>query len=67
VNDFMEATTIVIVKDALSRLMRAANESEFYAALKVARRLIEFEDTVLPPDARGERAAAATAGTNAKK
>jgi flagellar biosynthesis repressor protein FlbT len=53
VSDFAEATTIPIVKDALSRLMRSAQENEFYAALKVARRLIEYEDTVLPPEMRG--------------
>ena len=53
VNDFMEATTIPIVKDALTRLMSAAYENEFYSALKVSRRLIEYEDTILPPEMRG--------------
>ncbi len=67
VNDFVEATTIPIVKDALSRLMRAANENEFYTALKVARRLIEYEDTILPPELRGEGALAHAPAEKATK
>ncbi len=60
VSDFAEATTIPIVKDALSRLMRSAHENEFYAALKVARRLIEYEDTVLPPEMRSGNVSSST-------
>jgi len=62
VNDFIEATTIPIVQDALTRLMRAANENEFYSALKLSRRLIEYEDTILPPEMRGEATAPEKSG-----
>ena len=51
---FKEATTSALACDILDRAMAAAEADQCYAALKLARRIIRHEDSVLGRDA-GER------------
>ena len=44
---FKEATTSTLAREILDRAMAAAEADECYAALKLARRIIRHEDTVL--------------------
>ncbi len=44
---FKEATTSPLARDILDRAMAAAEADQCYAALKLARRIIRHEDTVL--------------------
>jgi flagellar protein FlbT len=44
---FQEATTSVLARDILDRALAAAESDQCYLALKLARRIIRHEDTVL--------------------
>ena len=44
---FKEATTSTLARDILDRALTAAESDECYAALKLARRIIRHEDSVL--------------------
>lgn len=48
---FQEATTSVLARDILDRALAAAESDQCYLALKLARRIVRHEDTVLgrPP------------------
>ena len=44
---FKEATTSALAREILDRAMAAAESDQCYAALKLARRIIRHEDTIL--------------------
>lgn len=56
---FKEVTTSSLARDILDRAMAAAEADQCYAALKLARRIIRHEDTILgrtpPPGTEAER------------
>jgi len=58
VADFRDATTSVLARDILDRVLCLVETNEHYAALKLTRRIIRHEDTVLgrhTEDNAGER------------
>ena len=59
---FKEATTSALARDILDRAITAAGSDQCYLALKLARRIIRHEDTIL---GRAEPAGSETMETNA--
>jgi flagellar protein FlbT len=53
IDAFKQATTSVLARDILDRALAAAEEDNCYQALKLARRIIRHEDTVLGREATG--------------
>jgi flagellar protein FlbT len=60
IEDFQQATTSELVRQLLTRALIAAEEDDFYQALKLARRVRDHEDAVLGSTGR-ELAASACA------
>ncbi len=54
--DFRAATTSALARDILDRVLSSVEADECYAALKLARRIIRHEDTVLGRHAEGASA-----------
>ena len=51
VDQFKQATSSTLARDILDRAIGAAEADDCYAALKLARRIVRHEDTVLRPPA----------------
>src|SRR5690349_3568847 len=47
IDEFQEATTVEVVRLLLDQALVAAEEDDCYAALKLVRRVIQYEDAVL--------------------
>lgn len=62
--EFKEATTSALARDMLDRALTAAKADDCYQALKLARRIIQHEDSVL---GRGCNVAATPSTTNGQQ